>query len=119
MRTATDTAVSDPVGLFASTDDTVPAAPGGLTAVGGDGWVDLSWDNPADSSIIEYQLREKPVGVTDWRCWRRIHSSTHVTTSYTMPGITNGLRYQVQLRALNAADASNPSQTTATPTPGP
>ena len=221
MRTATDTGVSDPVGLFASTAATVPAAPGGLTAVGGDGWVDLSWDNPgdssitgyyirerpsfddgwwcwtwmyssgkdtvsyrvsrlssgtayrmqiravnatgtgpaaevsaatsaaasppaaapaapgglvgagadraialswknpADSSIIEYQFREKPVGVTDWRCWRRIHSSTNATTSYTMNWLTNGLRYQVQLRALNAAGAGNPSQTTATPTPGP
>ena len=218
MRTATDTGVSDPVGLFASTDATAPAAPAGLTAVGGDGWVDLSWDNPgdssitgyyiwerpsfddgwwcwtwmyssgkdtvayrvsrlssgtayrmqiravnatgtgpaaeasaatspaatppaapaapgsltgagadraialswknpADSSIIEYQLREKPVGVTDWRCWRRIHSSTNATTSHTMNWLTNGLRYQVQLRALNAAGAGNPSQTTATPGP--
>ena len=34
---------------------------------------------------------------------------------------TNGLRYQVQIRAVNAAGAGNPSQTTATPTatPGP
>ena len=37
----------------------------------------------------------------------------------TMNWITNGLRYQVQLRALNTAGAGNPSQTTATPTSGP
>jgi len=221
MRTATDTGFSDPVGVFASTAATVPAAPGGLTATGGDGWVDLSWNNPgdssisgyyirqrpsfddgwwcwtwmyssgkdtvahrvtklsagtvyrvqiravnatgtgpaaeasaatspaaapaasvpaapagltgagadrsialswknpADSSITEYQFREKPASATDWRCWRRVYTSTHTTTSYTMNWITNGLRYQVQLRALNTAGAGNPSQTTATPNPGP
>ena len=96
----------------------VPAAPGGLTGVGADRSIVLSWKNPADSSIIEYQFREKPVSATDWRCWRRIYTSTHATTSYTMNWITNGLRYQVQLRALNAAGAGNPSQTTAIPTPG-
>ena len=96
----------------------VPAAPGGLTGVGADRSIVLSWKNPADSSIIEYQFREKPVSATDWRCWRRIYTSTHATTSYTMNWITNGLRYQVQLRALNAAGAGNLSQTTAIPTPG-
>ena len=222
MRTATDTGFSDPVRVFASTDATVPAAPAGLTATGGDGWVDLSWDNPGDSSItgyyvrqrpsfddgwwcwtwiyasgkdtaahrvtklsagtayrmqiravnatgtgpaaeasattgaaasppasvpaapaglagagadraialswqnpddssiLEYQFREKPAAETGWRCWRRIWHSTP-TTSYTMNWITNGLRYQVQIRALNIAGAGNPSHTTATPTatPGP
>ena len=92
MRAATDTGFSDPVGVFASTAATAPAAPAGLAAAGGDGWVDLSWDNPGDSSIVGY---------------------------HTMNWITNGLRYQVQIRALNVAGAGNPSQTTATPTPGP
>ncbi len=223
MRTATDTGFSDPVGVFASTDATVPAAPAGLTAAGGDGWVDLSWDNPGDSSItgyyvrqrpsfddgwwcwtwiyasdkdtaahrvtklsagtayrmqiravnatgtgpaaeasattgaaasppasvpaapaglagtgadraialswknpddssiLEYQFRERPDAETGWRCWRRIWHSTPTTTSYTMNWITNGLRYQVQVRAVNIAGAGNPSHTTATPTatPGP
>ena len=223
MRTATDTGFSDPVGVFASTDATVPAAPAGLAAAGGDGWIDLTWDNPGDSSItgyyvrqrpsfddgwwcwtwiyasgkdtaahrvtklsagtayrmqiravnatgtgpaaeasattaaaasppasvpaapaglagtgadraialswknpddssiLEYQFREKPDAETNWRCWRRIWNSTPTTTDHTMNWITNGLRYQVQIRALNAAGAGNPSQTTATPTatPGP
>ena len=58
---------------------------------------------------------------TGWRCWRRIWNSTPTTNGHTMNWITNGLRYQVQIRALNAAGAGNPSQTTATPTatPGP
>ena len=93
--------------------------PGGLTGVGADRAIALNWKNPADSSILEYQFREKPDAETNWRCWRRIYTSTHTTTSYTMNWITNGLRYQVQLRALNAAGAGKTSQTTATPTPGP
>ena len=43
---------------------------------------------------------------------------TTLTLSWaTIAGTTNGLRYQVQIRALNAAGAGNPSQTTATPGP--
>jgi len=101
----------------ASPPASVPAAPAGLAGTGADRAIALSWKNPADSSIIEYQFREKPDAGTDWRCWRRIWDSTAATTSHTMNWITNGLRYQVQIRALNAAGAGNPSQTTATPGP--
>ena len=96
-----------------------PAAPAGLVGTGADQSIALSWNDPADSSIIEYQFREVPDNETNWRCWRRIYNSTHTTTSHNMPGITNNLRYQVQLRALNAAGASKTSRTAATPTPGP
>ena len=91
--------------------------PGGLTGVGADRAIALNWKNPADSSILEYQFREKPAAETGWRCWRRIWNSTPTTTGYTMNWITNGFRYQVQIRALNIAGAGNPSQTTATPGP--
>ncbi len=53
---------------------------------------------------------------TDWRCWHHIYNSTPATTSHTMPVITNNLRNQVQIRALNPTGTSQPSQTAATPT---
>ena len=97
----------------------VPAAPAGLASASGDQSIALSWNDPADSSIIEYQFREKPDNETKWRCWRHIYNSTHTATSHTMPGITNNACYQVQIRALNAVGAGKTSRTAATPTPGP
>ena len=98
---------------------TAPAAPGGLTGTGGDQSISLSWDNPGDPSIIEYQFREKTDSETGWRCWRHINKSTAATTSHTLPGITNNVRYRVQIRAINPAGAGPTSETTATPTAGP
>lgn len=98
---------------------TTPAAPAGLTGTGGDRSISLSWDNPGDPTIIEYQFREKTDNETGWRCWRRINNSTASTTSHTMAGITNGVRYRVQIRAVNPAGAGPTSETTATPTAGP
>ena len=107
----------------ASPPASVPAAPAGLTGVGGNRSIALSWNNPSDSSILEYQFRERPAGETAWRCWRRLWSSTSASTGHTMGWITNGVNYQVQVRALNAAGTGPASQTAATPTaarpPGP
>ena len=54
---------------------------------------------------------------------RRIWNSTSASTGHTMGWITNGVNYQVQVRALNAAGTGPASQTAATPTaarpPGP
>ncbi len=108
----------------ASPPASAPAAPAGLTGAGGNRSIALSWNNPSDSTIIEYQFRERPAGQTAWRCWRRIWNSTSASTGHTMGWITNGTLYQVQVRALNAAGTGPASQTAATPTaatrpPGP
>ena len=101
----------------ASPPASVPAAPSGLAGTGGDRSIALSWNNPSDSSIVEYQFRERPSGQSAWRCWRRLWNSTSATVGHTMGWITNGVNYQVQVRALNAAGVGPPSQTAATPTP--
>ena len=103
----------------AASAGTAPAAPGGLTGTGGDRSISLSWDNPGDPTIIEYQFREKTDNETGWRCWRRINKSTAATTSHTMAGITNDIRYRIQIRAVNPTGAGPTSETTATPSPGP
>ena len=98
---------------------TAPAAPAGLTAVAGDRSISLSWDNPRDPTIIEYQFRERSDHSADWHCWRHIYNSTANTVATTIPGITNDIRYRVQIRAVNPTGAGPTSETTATPTAGP
>ena len=102
----------------AASPGSAPAAPGGLSGTGADESITLSWNNPGDSTISQYQFRERPDNEASWRCWRRIYHSTAATTGHTMPGITNNTRYRVQLRALNAAGPGPAAETSATPTAG-
>lgn len=116
--------VSASTSAAASPPASVPAAPSGLSGAAGDQSIALSWTDPSDSSIIRYQFRERTDSEADWRCWRHIYNSTASTVAHTMPGITNDVRYRVQVRALNAVGASTADETSATPTaarttPGP
>lgn len=94
-----------------------PDAPAGLSATPGNESIVLNWEDPNDSTIVEYQTRELSEYDADWRCWRRRGPSPG--TSLSLPGLSNDLFYRIQLRALNAAGASPVSQTSATPTSAP
>ena len=111
--------VSATTSAAASPPASAPAAPSGLSGAAGNQSIALSWTNPSDSSIIRYQFRERSDNEANWRCWRHIYNSTSTTVTHTMPGISNGLRYRVQIRALNAAGAGATAETSATPTAGP
>ena len=78
-----------------------PAAPTGLSASAGDGQVDLSWDDPSDSSITKYQVRLKR-GSAGWGGWAGIDGSDDETTSHTVTGLDNDVEYRFQIRARNA-----------------
>lgn len=97
-----------------ASSSSAPEPPSGLTAAAGDQSIALSWDDPGDDSITGYQFRERFSEVLGWHCWRHIKSDAS-TTAHTMPDLTNGTRYEVQLRALNSAAAGRPGETTATP----
>ena len=103
----------------AASPGSAPAAPAGLSGAAGDASITLSWNNPGDPSIIEYQFRERSDYSSDWHCWRHIYDSTAATVGHTMPGITNDVRYRVQVRALNAAGPGPAAETSATPTATP
>lgn len=92
-----------------------PAPPAGLTATAGDGTIGLSWDDPGDSGITFYEFRLMSPQESDWSRWRSFGSCSYAMVSHTLSGLTNGAAYRVQLRAHNAAAASEPSETTATP----
>lgn len=92
-----------------------PAAPAGLAARGRRGSIILRWDDPADATVTGYEVRLRHPNDGDWRAWRPIDGSTHLTTAHTLPGLTAGARYRVQVRALNPAGAGQPGEAAATP----
>lgn len=109
-------AASEVSATLPASSSSPPEAPSGLAAEGEDRSIALSWDDPGDDSITEYQFREWFSEAVGWHCWRRIYGSGASTTSHTMPDLTNGASYEVQLRAMSPAGPSRPAQTSATPT---
>ena len=92
-----------------------PAPPAGLTAAAGDRTIRLSWDDPGDTSITFYQLRLWSSQERDWSEWWGAGVCSYAETSHTLRGLTNGLRYRVQLRVHNVNGVSEPSEVAATP----
>lgn len=92
-----------------------PSPPAGLAAAGGDGSIDLAWDDPGDASIISYEFRLIGAQGSDWSPWTSVDVCSYAATGHTLLGLTNGVTYRVQLRAHNAAGASEPSETSAAP----
>ena len=102
--TANDTIV------VAVTNVEIPVAPTGLQATAGDATAILEWTDPEDPSITAYQY-----SVDSGANWLAIPNSGAGTTGYTVPGLTNGTPYVLQLRAINGegsgASGSFPSVT--------
>ena len=80
----------------------VPATPAGLAATGGAGQVTLRWNNPNDSSITKYQVTYRKQSESGATTWSDISGSGATTTSHTVTGLDNGVRYLFWLRAVNA-----------------
>ena len=91
-----------------------PGAPAGLTAAAGDGSISLTWEDPGDATITGYEYRVFADREQDWREWKAITGTTHETVAHTLD-LTNGVSYQVQVRARNSAGAGEASETAATP----
>ena len=80
----------------AATDQ--PGAVTGLTAASGDGSVTLTWDDPDNSAIDGYQIRQM-VTTGDWLVvadvWLLPDNQPHGED------LTNGTSYTFQIRAVN------------------
>ncbi len=87
----------------------VPAAPTNLKAEVRDRRIGLTWDDPGDSTIDEYEYS------TDGGSFSVISGSDDTTTSYTVTGLTNGTQYTFAVRAVNNTDDGAESTVTATP----
>ena len=94
-----------------------PAAPVNLEATSGDDReTTLSWDDPSDSTITTYQYRVSGDNGQTWNPdWTAIGGSNANTTGHTVTGLTNGIEYTFEVRALNNSVPGNSATATATP----
>ena len=93
--------------------DTRRGKPTDLTAEPVDGQVghiELTWTNPDDSSIPQWEYQQK-AGSADWGPWMPMPGSTSSTSSHIVEGLTIGVSYQFKVRGLNRTDLaeSDPS----------
>ena len=73
-------------------------------ALGRDGAVALRWTTPLDngSAITGYEVRQSTDGGSMWvPDWTSIEESDATTTSHTVSGLTNGVEYTFEVRAVN------------------
>ena len=85
-----------------SESSVAPAKPTGLAATVGDGSVTLSWTDPNNPTITQWQYRQK-TGDGAWGEWTDMGGSGATTTRYEVSGLTNGTAYQFEVRAVNEA----------------
>jgi len=100
-------APSTPTGTL--TPVTVPGAPTGLVATGGDGQALLSWAPPASnggSPVTDYVVEYKRLSETTWTTFNRAPSTT---PGAAVTGLTNGFNYEFRVTARNAQGLGTPS----------
>ncbi len=99
-------------GTTKATPQQSPAAtPTGLSALGGDAQVTLSWNDPNDSTITGYEFQQKE-GSGTFGSWMTILTSGYGqanTTGYTVTGLDNGKTYTFRIRAVDEAGDSTAS----------
>ena len=119
--TASDGVAATPVG--------VPAKPTGFSAIGQgttcvnyckddqdttndvkEGSVQLTWDNPSNTTITGWQYRVK-WSVDPYGGWTNIPSSSPTTTSHTVENLKFLTPYTFQIRAVNSAGNGAESDT--------
>ena len=97
-----------PSGEDAATPVAVPAAPTGFDASRGNTEIELRWTAPADvgsSPIVRYQYRQRAGDAAFQDDWISIPDSGvggANESSYTVTGLTNGITYGFQVRAVNS-----------------
>ncbi|MCE2524052.1 MAG: fibronectin type III domain-containing protein, partial [Rhodobacteraceae bacterium] len=93
----------------ATPNGSLPEKPSGLVAEPKNKKIKLTWNDPEDATITEYQIRENGVGA-----FSKINILWDAT-EYTVGGLENGDEYVLELRAKNATGAGPASDVTATP----
>ena len=89
-----------------ATTATVPAAPAPPTLAPGNGRIVVSWAVPTSNggaAISDYDVQYKLSTVTGWTD----ANYNGAGTSTTLSSLTNGQRYDVQVRATNSVDSSD------------
>ena len=77
-------------------------------ATAGEGTFTLKWEDPSDSDITKYQYRAWWT-LFGWSDWTDIPGSGADTTWHIFTGLTDGVSYLVQLRAVRGDTPGAPS----------
>ena len=99
-----------------ATPGRAPSAPTGLTARSESETITVMWGVPADdggSAITGYQIRYR-MEDGQWTNWMAVDGGASAM-SYTIMGLTNGIGYDIEVRAVNSVDAGDAAMTRATP----
>ena len=92
-----------------------PANPQNFRAIASNASVSLAWDAAGTHRIARYEYRQRSGGGS-WGAWMAVANSGPNTVVARVTGLTNGLTYGFQLRALNADGEGEPSdESSATP----
>ena len=102
-------------------DDGVPGLPRSLTALAGDGTVELSWEAPESDGgrmVEKYQYRVSADGGLSWSPdWTDISESgvgeAHAV-GYPVPNLEHGIEYRFEVRAVNTNGAGDAAVAEAT-----
>ncbi len=99
--------------------ETRPARPTGLTATARNLSAALSWTDPSDATITGWEYRRKLASASSYGPWTPMTGSGAATASYTVGGLSNGLAYDFQIRAVNsrAPTEASPASASASATP--
>jgi len=99
-------------------DTTPPNVPTGAIALGADGVIDFRWNANSEPDISHYSVRIKKVSDSD-AAW--VWPATNLTTTqYRFTGLTNGVAYNVEVRAIDlSGNRSDYASAKATPTAPP
>jgi len=94
-------------------DTTPPAAPNGLTAIGGDGTVALDWADNAEPDLRSYRVYRRASDGS----WPAAPTATVSASAHTDSGRTNGTTYDYRVTAVdgsgNESAPSAPASATA------
>jgi len=85
--------------IAATPQTTTPDAPTGLAGTAGDTQAALSWTAPSSdggAAITSYVIEYTPSGGS------ATTASTGTSTSFTLPGLTNGTAYSIRVAAVNS-----------------
>lgn len=96
-----------------------PTAVRNLTSIPRHQEVVLNWQAPASpgtAPITGYQIQNDPDLTRQGRAWTPIATVGPNVTTYTVPGLQDGLSYQFRVIALNRVGSSTPAAAQTTPT---
>ena len=102
-----------------ATPGRAPSAPTGLAASVESESITVMWGMPADdggSAIVRYEVNYRESG-GQASGWMTVAGGASAT-SHTIMGLTNGIGYEIAVRAVNAIDPGPAASVTATPMEG-